>query len=214
MLKCVYDRMPMRRKRVKGREHVSMYMELKMSTLRVFAAFALIVSQIAGCAGRQGGSTHEQARVEEREARSALERLYRDTPEAQRLGSRAAGILVFPELKKAGFVVGGQYGDGVLFKKGQVEGHYNSTAISAGLQAGAQQFGYALFFMNEGDLNYLDRSKGWELGTAPNITIVDKGYATSLSTTTAREGIYAFFFDQKGLMAGVGLQGTKITKRG
>jgi lipid-binding SYLF domain-containing protein len=134
---------------------------------------------------RRSASTAESDGVSEREARAALQSLYRESPEAERLGSKAAGVLVFPELVKAGFVVGGQYGDGVLFKHGRVAGHYNSTAVSAGLQAGAQRFGYALFFMKPAALDYLSSSKGWEIGTAPNITIMDKGYAAALSTTTA-----------------------------
>lgn len=185
-----------------------------MSVFRVFLTMLLIVFQISACAGHRGAPEGEAARVKEREARAALERLYQQSTEAKRLSSGAAGVLVFPEVTKAGFVVGGQYGDGVLFKQGRFAGFYNSTSVSAGLQAGAQQLGYALFFMSENDLSYLERSKGWEIGTNPNLTIIDRGYSTSLTSTTAREGIYAFFFDQKGLMAGIGLQGTKITKRG
>jgi lipid-binding SYLF domain-containing protein len=174
----------------------------------------LVVCQVSACTGRKGAPTGETAQIKEREARASLERLYQQSSEAKRLSSRAAGILVFPEITKAGFVVGGQYGDGVLFKHGRFAGFYNSTSVSAGLQAGAQQLGYALFFMSENDLNYLNRSKGWEIGSNPNLTIIDRGYSAALTSTTAREGVYAFFFDQKGLMAGVGLQGTKITKRG
>jgi lipid-binding SYLF domain-containing protein len=160
-------------------------------------------------------STSSTPHVEqEREARAALERLYSQTPGARHLGNQAAGILVFPEMTKAGFVFGGQYGNGVLFRSGRVAGYYNSSALSAGLQAGAQQFSYALFFMKQADLRYLESSNGWEVGVGPSITVVDQGFANSLSTTTAREGVYAFFFGQKGLMAGLGIQGTKITKTG
>ena len=150
----------------------------------------------------------------EREARMALKRLYATSSEAEVLSRRAAGILVFPEITKAGFLFGGQYGTGVLFKHGKVAGRYRSTAVSYGLQAGVQQFGYALMFMSERDLEYLAASSGWELGVGPSITIVDEGFAKTLSTSTARKGVYAFFFGQKGLMAGVGVQGTKITKTG
>jgi lipid-binding SYLF domain-containing protein len=75
-----------------------------------------------------------------------------------------------------------------------------------------QKFGYALFFMTEEDLHWLKKSGGWELGVGPTITVVDQGLATSFSTTTAQKGVYAFFFEQRGLMAGVGIQGTKITR--
>ncbi len=75
-----------------------------------------------------------------------------------------------------------------------------------------QEFGYALFFMTDSALKYLEESDGWEIGSGPSIVIVDEGMAKSLTTTTAKSNVYAFFFDQKGLMAGLGLQGTKITK--
>lgn len=148
----------------------------------------------------------------QREARKALVELYKTAPGAKALGSHAAGILVFPDVIKAGFVVGGQYGDGVLFERGSITGVYSMASASFGLQAGIQRHGYALFFMTPADLAYLRSSSGWEIGVGPTVTIVDQGLAHSLSTTTARSGVYAFFFDQKGLMAGIGLQGTKITR--
>ena len=96
--------------------------------------------------------------------------------------------------------------------KGRTVGYYNSLAASYGLQAGVQSFGYALFFMNKEALAYLDRSEGWEIGVGPSIVIVDAGAAKSLTTTTAKDDVYAFTFDQKGLMAGLGIQGSKITR--
>ena len=97
-------------------------------------------------------------------------------------------------------------------KAGKPSGYYNTVSASYGLQAGIQKYGYVLFFMTDAALKYLDRSNGWELGTGPSIVIVDSGMAKSLSTTTAKSDVYAFFLDQKGLMAGLGLQGTKVTK--
>jgi len=83
---------------------------------------------------------------------------------------------------------------------------------SVGFQAGAQAFGYVLFFMDNASLKYLDQSGGWELGTGPSLVVLDKGFAKNLSTTTMRKGVYAFIFDQKGLMGGIGIQGSKITR--
>lgn len=148
----------------------------------------------------------------ERSARHALHDLYHTTPAAAAIGDKAAAVLVFPEILKGGFIVAGQYGDGVLFKRGKVDGYYNSTSASFGLQAGIQKFGYALFFMSEDDLGYLKSSQGWEIGALPSLTVVDVGVARSLSTTTLQKGMYAFFFAQKGLMGGLSLQGTKITR--
>jgi lipid-binding SYLF domain-containing protein len=138
--------------------------------------------------------------------------LYKSTPGTSELGHHAAGILVFPSIVKGGFIIAAQYGQGVLFKGDSVAGYYNSTGGSWGLQAGAQKFSYVLFFMTQDDLHYLDQSAGWEVGTAPNLTVLDRGFSTSISSTTLRKGVYAFFFGQKGLMAGLSLQGTKITK--
>jgi len=147
-----------------------------------------------------------------RDVNSSLQKLYDSTPLATMLAGKARGILVFPSIVKAGLMVGGQLGDGALRVNGKTTGYYRSVALSYGLQAGVQSFGYALFFMNDSALNYLKKSKGWEIGVGPSIVIVDKGVAKSLTTTTAKDDIYAFFFDQKGLMAGLGLQGTKITR--
>ena len=147
-----------------------------------------------------------------RDANAALTKLFAGTPKAKELADKAKGILVFPSVVKAGFLVGGLFGEGVLWKGGKAVAYYNTVAASYGLQAGVQKYGYALFFMNDAALQYLDKSDGWELGTGPSIVVLDQGAAGSLSTSTAREDVYAFIFNQEGLMAGLGLQGSKITK--
>jgi len=146
------------------------------------------------------------------EARIALEKLYAKSTAAKTLGEKAKGILVFPSIVKGGLIVGGQYGKGALFKAGKTVGYYNTIQASYGLQAGLQKYGYALFLMTDSAVKYIDKSEGWEIGVGPTITVMDKGAAGSATTTTLKSEIYAFFFDQKGLMAGIGLQGTKITK--
>ena len=147
-----------------------------------------------------------------RDATAALKNLYAGTPKAKELADKAKGVLVFPSVIKAGFMVGGLFGDGVLFKDGKAVGYYNTVAVSYGFQAGAQKYGYAMLFMNDEALKYLDKSDGWELGTGPSIVVLDQGAAAGLSTSTARDDVYAFIFSQTGLMGGLGLQGTKITK--
>jgi lipid-binding SYLF domain-containing protein len=147
-----------------------------------------------------------------RDATRVLQKLYKKSSSAKALGEQAKAILVFPWITKGGFLVGGQYGEGALMKEGKTIAHYNTVSVSYGLQAGVQSYGYALFFMTDSAREYLDRSDGWELGTGPSIVIVDEGAAGGLSTTTARADVYAFIFSQKGLMAGLGLQGTKVTK--
>jgi len=147
-----------------------------------------------------------------RDAKSALEKLYAKSATAKVLGEKAKAILVFPGIVKGGFMVGGQYGEGALLRGGKVAGYYNTVQLSYGLQAGVQKYGYALFLMTDLAMKWIDKSDGWELGTGPTLTVVDVGASGSLSTTTLQSDTYAFFFDQKGLMGGLGLQGTKITK--
>ena len=147
-----------------------------------------------------------------RDVKIALENLYAKTPAAKALGEKAKGILVFPGIVKGGFMVGGQFGEGAVLKGGRTAGYYNTVSASYGLQIGLQKYGYALFFMTDSALNWIDKSDGWEIGMGPSIVVVDTGAAKSMTTTTLQAEIYAFFFDQKGLMGGLGLQGTKITK--
>ncbi len=148
----------------------------------------------------------------DKEVALALEKLYARSPAAKELSKVAKGVLVFPDVIKAGLIVGGQYGEGALIVGGKTAGYYNTVSASYGLQAGAQSFGYAMFFMTEKAIGYLDKSGGWEVGVGPTVVVVDEGIAKNLSSTTAKEDIYGFIFGQKGLMAGIGLQGSKITK--
>ena len=146
------------------------------------------------------------------EANQALQFLYKTDPVAQRISTQALEILVFPKVIKAGFVFGGSYGEGVLFKGREVVDYYNTVSGSWGLQAGAQSYGYVVFLMDHKALRYLDRSEGWELGVGPTVVVVDTGAAKNLSSTTLRKDAYAFIFDQQGLMAGVNIEGTKVTR--
>lgn len=142
----------------------------------------------------------------------ALEKLYASAPAAAVLSKVTKGMLVFPDVIKAGLIIGGQYGDGALLVDGKIVNYYNTVAASYGLQAGAQSFGYAMFLMTDESMDHLKKSEGWEVGVGPTIVVADEGMAKSLTTSTAKEDVYAFIFGQKGLMAGIGLQGSKITK--
>ncbi len=146
------------------------------------------------------------------ESRAALRRLVEHNSAARRASEKAVAVLVFPDVVKAGFIFGGQGGDGVLFVNGERTGHYRTFAASYGLQAGVQKFGYALFFMNRKAVDWINQTRGWEIGTGPSVVLVDQGMAKTFSTDTLHSGIYAFTFDQKGLMAGMGIQGSKIMR--
>jgi lipid-binding SYLF domain-containing protein len=147
-----------------------------------------------------------------RDADASLKQLYANVPLAKALGPKAHAILVFPKVTKAGLGAGGQYGEGALLQKGKAIAYYNTAGASFGLQAGVQQYGYAMFFMNANALAQLDKAEGFEVGVGPSVVVVDKGMAKTTTTTTMKDDIYAFIFGQKGLMAGLGIQGNKITK--
>lgn len=148
----------------------------------------------------------------DKEARAALESLYAKVPAAKVLGEKAKAILVFPSITKAGLVVGGQYGEGVLLQGGKTAGYYSTAGASYGLQAGVQKYGYAMMFMTDEAFQSLKKLEGFEVGVGPTVVVVDEGMARNATTATMKEDIYAFVFGQKGLMAGIGIQGTKITK--
>jgi lipid-binding SYLF domain-containing protein len=146
-----------------------------------------------------------------RDVDAALTKLYANG-DAKTLGRRAKAVLVFPSVVKAGFMFGAQYGDGALRRQGKTVGYYSTVAASYGFQAGVQSFGYVLFFMSDSALAYLDKTEGFEVGIGPSIVVLDAGAAKALTTTTAQNDIYAVIFDQQGLMAGAGLQGSKISR--
>ena len=146
-----------------------------------------------------------------RQVDAALAALYAGNPAAVELSRTAKAILVFPSVTKAGFIFGGEFGVGALREGGQTVGYYSVAAASYGLQIGIQNFGYALFLMDDNSLSFLNSQGGWQLGVGPSIVVMDQGMARSLTTATELQGVYAFIFDQQGLMAGMGLQGSKIT---
>ena len=147
-----------------------------------------------------------------RESQAALQQLYANVPLAKELGPKAHAILVFPKVTKAGLGIGGQYGEGALLKGGTAVAYYKTTGASFGLQAGGQQYGYAMLFMNAKAVEQLDNANGFEVGVGPSVVLVDEGMAKTSTTTTMKDDIYAFVFGQKGLMAGLGIQGNKIAK--
>jgi lipid-binding SYLF domain-containing protein len=182
-----------------------------MSTMIRLTVVATIMSVLTvGCfihPAMSGDTTKLDLAVDK-----TLKKLYAKSPAAAAVSKKAKAVLMFPSVTKVGFLVGGQYGEGALIMEGKTVGYYNTLAGSYGLQAGAQKFGYALFFMDTASLEYLNKSDGWEIGVGPSVVVVDEGMAKTMTSTTVHEGIYAFIFSQQGLMAGLGIQGTKITK--
>jgi lipid-binding SYLF domain-containing protein len=146
-------------------------------------------------------------------ARSSLMKLLDEEHRAAFFDHHCRAVLVFPSILKAGFIFGGETGNGVLFgPHGHgVMGFYNLTGGSWGLQVGGQDFAYALFFMTPGSLEYLHKSDGFQVGTGPSIVVINSGAGAEADSTTITHDVYAFPYSQKGLMADLTLQGTKIS---
>jgi lipid-binding SYLF domain-containing protein len=181
-----------------------------MTRARIFVS-VLLLGAIVALANASGAAAASRQELD-RDGKRVLQNLYAKNSSARLLGQKARAVLVFPSIVKAGFLFGGQIGEGVLLKGGKPAAYYNTVAASYGLQAGVQTFGYALFFMNDGALAYLDKSGGFELGVGPSIVVVDEGMGKSITSTTLTQDVYAFIFSQKGLMAGIGIHGSKITR--
>ena len=175
-----------------------------------FRTLLLSVAAVAslGMANLANAATSEDLN---KDSDQALQKLYKSNPTAEKISHSAKAILVFPNIVKAGLVFGGSYGEGELLKGDTVEGYYNSVTGSWGLQAGAQSYGYVVFLMTNKAVKYVHDTHGWEIGVGPTVVVVDEGVAKNLSTTALKNDAYAFIFDQQGLMAGVSIEGTKIS---
>jgi lipid-binding SYLF domain-containing protein len=177
-------------------------------TRRSLALAAVAVATAFGSLG----ATSTASAASPAKAIEALHSLEAQDPRAARLARHAKAILVFPSVIKAGFIFGGESGNGVLLIHGRPAGYYNLSGGSWGLQIGGQDFSYALYFMTDSALHYLQTSDGFSAGTGPSITVINKSAATEGDITTATQDVYAFPFNGKGLMADLTLQGTKITR--
>jgi len=159
--------------------------------------------------------THAHAASAEelnRDSDEALQNLYRTNPVAADLSHQARAILVFPNIVKAGFFFGAAYGEGEMKTGSKIDGYYNSLTGSWGLQAGAQSYSYVVFLMTRGAVRYVHHTQGLEIGVGPTVVVLDQGAAKNLSTSTLKNDAYAFIFNQQGLMAGISIEGTKISR--
>lgn len=185
-----------------------------MECTRRLVAISLLAATVA-CSTGQSPSASDSTKsdlVLDQDAQAALANLYAATPQAKDVAAKAKGILVFPSVVRAGFIAGASHGTGELIENGKVTGYYATTSVTYGLQAGAQTYGYVMMFMSDKALQNLRTSSGFEVGMAPTVVIGDAGAAKNLTSATLQSDIYAFIFDQKGLMAGIGLRGSKITR--
>lgn len=178
---------------------------------KTMAAMAVLaMGAVAGCSTT---ATSAASRADlSADSSQALNKLVRENPAADAISRQSRAVLVFPSIVKAGLMFGGAYGEGELRRGSSTVDYYTSFTGSWGLQAGAQSYGYAVFLMNEDAVSYLERSDGWEIGVGPTVVVVNQGVAENLSSSTLQDDAYAFIFDQRGLMAGVSIEGTKVTR--
>ena len=172
---------------------------------------ALLALGATFCVAATPAAADSAAEIE-RDSRAALNRLYASHPKAQAIGAKARSVIVFPKIVKAGAMVGAQRGEGAMFRGGRVAGFYRISAASFGFQLGGQTFGYAIFLMNDDALAELNKTDGWAVGASPSLVVADEGFMKTTNTSTLAKNVYAVPFSQKGLMAGSGLEGSKITK--
>ena len=145
-------------------------------------------------------------------ANATLHRFVEQNPSAEELGRKAAGVLVFPSVVKAGMLLGGQYGEGVLIVHGNAAGYYNIVSASFGFQLGVQSLSIIIVFVTEQALADFQRAYGWKVGIDGSIVVVTLGAAGSIDTDSLTSPIVAFVTDQEGLMYSLSLEGSKISR--
>lgn len=146
--------------------------------------------------------------------RSTLSQFFREIHSSRELANQAVAILVFPTVVKAGFGIGGEYGEGALHIRGKTAGYFNIISGSIGFQFGAQARSVIIMFMTEGALAGFQRTDGWKVGVDGSIAIITVGAGGAIDTNSVRSPIVGFIFDQKGLMYNLTLEGSKITQIG
>jgi lipid-binding SYLF domain-containing protein len=142
----------------------------------------------------------------------AINRFYKQVDGAREFMAQAKAVLVMPNVTKAGFVVGGEYGEGALRIGGKTKSYYNLIGGSYGFTFGAERMDIIIVFMSEDALKGFRKVKGWEVGVDGNVALIDVGGGKRLDTTTLRDPIVGFVFDAKGLMVDISLKGAKFTK--
>jgi len=179
----------------------------------IVATMGLVTTSVIGCESTP--STPQEAASKRREidagVDSALAQLYAANPSARQLGSKAEGILVFPNMTKAGLVVGGEYGEGALRVREQTVGYYSATAGSIGLQAGAETKSVIMMFMSKPALDKFRQSEGWTAGADASVALINTGASGSVDTQTATQPVVGFVQTKSGLMFDASIDGTKIS---
>jgi lipid-binding SYLF domain-containing protein len=182
---------------------------LDMSALRALwlTLVALLAIAVAPAAGKADSATEINA-----DANATLQSFVAQNPSARELGRKAAGILVFPSVIKAGIGLGGEYGEGVLIIRGEPAGYYNLVSASFGFQLGVQSRSVIIMFMTEEALAGFQNAYGWKVGVDGSIVVVTVGTGGSIDTDSLTSPVIAFILDPKGLMYNLSLEGSKISR--
>lgn len=172
--------------------------------MRTLIAALLLVFATAATAGSK-----EEINAE---VRQALKNFQQQTSAGHELSKKAAGMLVFPSVIKAGIGIGGEYGEGALLVGGKTVAYYNIAAASIGFQLGAQARSQIVLFMNPKVLEEFRKSEGWKAGVDGSVAVATLGAGGAVDTETAKEPIIGFIFSNKGLMYNLTFEGSKITR--
>lgn len=184
-------------------------MKQSMFCIRVLSVtFALLIL----CATLGASVEAKTAKEINVSVNEALNRFYKQVDGGKEFMAQAKAVLVMPNVTKAGFFAGGQYGEGALRVGGKTRGYYNLIAGSFGFTFGAEKMDIIIAFMTDDALKGFQKVKGWEVGVDGNVALVDVGGGKRLDTTTLRDPIVGFVFDAKGLMVDLSLKGAKFTK--
>jgi lipid-binding SYLF domain-containing protein len=179
-------------------------------TRRGFIVAAVLMIAVAMPLAVSKPSSAATAKEIAAESERALTRLYNEVPSAREYGRKAKGILVFPEITKAGVGIGGSYGEGALSIGGKPVEYYSVGSGSLGLTLGAQSFSQVIMFMTDEALQKFRASKGWEAGVDGSVVAIKEGTAGQI--TTVPDPIVGFIFGQTGLMFDASFSGAKYTK--
>ena len=173
----------------------------------LFVTFALSV-----CLCSPSGLQAATATEIDAKANTALETFFNQAPAGKELAQKAAGILIFPSIVKAGLLLGGEYGEGTLQVNGRSVEYYSTASGSIGLQVGLQQKSVIMMFMSEAALESFRISDGWEVGVDGSVALVKIGAGGDLNTRTIQNPVIGFIFNQKGFMGNLTFEGTKISR--
>ena len=194
-------------------------MQRRNFMLKTTAALAFGGIALAGCTTTSPGSNNNTPSTDSSKRQSidasvdgTLSRLFTTVKGSRELVSKARGVLVFPSVLQAGFIVGGQYGEGALRVGGSTVGYYSTVSGSFGLQAGAQSKAIIFLFMTQDSLDKFRNADGWSVGGDASVALVKMGANGAIDTTTATAPVQVFVLTNAGLMGDLSLQGTKVSR--